>query len=109
VDDSGKVTIASTNANQLQTALDMIDGIFKPIDIGNIYEGTVKKIADFGAFVEILPGKEGLVHISKLDSKRVNSVRDVVTEGQKISVKVINIDKQGKIDLSRKDVPQKED
>jgi polyribonucleotide nucleotidyltransferase len=108
VDDSGKVTIASTNANQLQTALDMIDGIFKPIDIGNIYEGTVKKIADFGAFVEILPGKEGLVHISKLDSKRVNSVRDVVTEGQKISVKVINIDKQGKIDLSRKDVPQKE-
>ena len=63
----------------------------------------MKKIQDYGAFVEILPGKEGLCHISKLDSKRVNSVRDIVKEGEIIPVKVIGMDRSGKIDLSRKD------
>jgi polyribonucleotide nucleotidyltransferase len=106
VDDTGKVTIASPDINALKKAEDMIDGIFRDIDIGEIYVGLVKKITDFGAFVEIAPGKEGLVHISKLDSKRVANVRDIVTEGQRIKVKVINIDKQGKIDLSMKDAPQ---
>jgi polyribonucleotide nucleotidyltransferase len=70
--------------------------------VGKIYEGKVKRITDFGAFVEILPGKEGLCHISKLDSKRVNAVRDVVSEGEIIRVKVLGVDRQGKMDLSRK-------
>lgn len=104
VDDSGKVTIASPSEEAKEKAIAMIDGIFEEIEIGKIYEGTIKRIADFGAFVEILPGKEGLCHISKLDVKRVQSVRDIVSEGQKIQVKVIAVDKMGKIDLSRKDV-----
>lgn len=108
VDDTGRVTIASPDMNALQKADAMIDGIFKDIEIGALYDGVVKKITDFGAFVEIAPGKEGLVHISKLDHKRVANVRDVVTEGQVIKVKVLNVDKQGKIDLSRKDVLQPE-
>lgn len=106
VDDSGKVTIASPDSDCLEKAEAMIDGIFKEIEIGTVYDGLIKKITDFGAFVEIAPGKEGLVHISKLDQKRVANVRDVVSEGQMIKVKVIGIDKQGKIDLSKKDVPQ---
>lgn len=108
VDDSGKVTVASPDVDSLAKAEAMIDGIFKDIEIGAIYDGIIKKITDFGAFVEIAPGKEGLVHISKLDHKRVANVRDVVSEGQIIKVKVINVDKQGKIDLSRKDAPQPE-
>jgi polyribonucleotide nucleotidyltransferase len=108
VDDSGKVTVASPDMDSLAKAEAMIDGIFKDIEIGAIYDGIIKKITDFGAFVEIAPGKEGLVHISKLDHKRVANVRDVVSEGQIIKVKVINVDKQGKIDLSRKDAPQPE-
>ncbi len=104
VDDTGKVTIASPSEESKQKAIAMIDGIFEEIEIGRVYDGVVKRIADFGAFVEILPGKEGLCHISKLDVKRVQSVRDVVTEGQKVQVKVISVDKTGKIDLSRKDV-----
>ncbi|WCL48085.1 polyribonucleotide nucleotidyltransferase [Leptospira sp. GIMC2001] len=106
VDDTGKVTIASPDGEALKKADAMIDGIFKEIEIGAIYTGLIKKITDFGAFVEIAPGKEGLVHISKLDQNRVQNVRDVVSEGQIIKVKVLNIDKQGKIDLSRKDAPQ---
>lgn len=106
VDDSGKVTISSPDMDSLKKAKTMIDAIFKEIEVGDVFDGLIKKITDFGAFVEIAPGKEGLVHISKLDNKRVNNVRDVVAEGQVIRVKVIGIDKQGKIDLSRKDVPQ---
>jgi polyribonucleotide nucleotidyltransferase len=72
-------------------------------EIGKIYLGTVRKIMDFGAFVEILPGTDGLVHISQLDDKRVQNVTDVVKEGDEIMVKVLEIDRQGKIRLSRKD------
>ncbi|EMY68745.1 polyribonucleotide nucleotidyltransferase [Leptospira vanthielii] len=104
VDDTGKVTIASPSEEAKEKAIAMIDGIFEEIEVGKIYDGVIKRIADFGAFVEILPGKEGLCHISKLDVKRVQSVRDIVTEGDKIQVKVISVDKMGKIDLSRKDV-----
>ena len=104
VDDTGRVTIASPSEESKEKATILIDGIFEEIEIGKIYEGTIKRIADFGAFVEILPGKEGLCHISKLDVKRVQSVRDIVSEGQRIQVKVISVDKTGKIDLSRKDV-----
>ncbi|TGL90687.1 polyribonucleotide nucleotidyltransferase [Leptospira congkakensis] len=104
VDDTGKVTIASPSEEAKDKAIAMIDGIFEEIEVGKIYDGVIKRIADFGAFVEILPGKEGLCHISKLDVKRVQSVRDIVSEGDKIQVKVISVDKMGKIDLSRKDV-----
>jgi len=103
IDDEGKVTISSPDLESSSKAISMIDGLFEEVQIGKIYTGKVKRIADFGAFVEILPGKEGLCHISKLDSKRVNSVRDIVKEGEIISLKVIGLDRSGKIDLSRKD------
>lgn len=103
IDDDGKVTIAGANMEQAEKAAGMVEGFFAEVEVGKIYEGKVKRITDFGAFVEILPGKEGLCHISKLDSKRVNSVKDVVKEGEIIRVRVLNVDKTGKIDLSRRD------
>ena len=84
-------------------AKDIITGIVKEPEPGEIYVGTVTRIMQFGAFVEILPGKEGLVHISKLDQSRVEKVEDVVNVGDEIKVKVIEIDKQGRINLSKKD------
>ena len=80
----------------------MIESITADAEIGRRYEGTVKRIMPFGAFVEILPGKEGLVHISELAHKRVETVEDVVEEGQKIAVTVLEIDNSGKIRLSHK-------
>ncbi len=103
IDDDGRVTIAGINQEQAEKAAGMVEGFFAEVEVGKIYEGKVKRITDFGAFVEILPGKEGLCHISKLDSKRVNSVKDVVKEGEVIRVRVLNVDKTGKIDLSRRD------
>ncbi|HNH10989.1 MAG TPA: S1 RNA-binding domain-containing protein, partial [Leptospiraceae bacterium] len=103
IDDEGNVTVSSPNFESSQKALDLIEGMFAEIEVGKIYQGKVKRITDFGAFVEILPGKEGLCHVSKLDFKRVNSVKDVVKEGEIIPVKVIGVDRSGKIDLSRKD------
>ena len=108
IDDDGKVTISSPDAESSKKALDIIEGMFAEVEVGKIYEGKVKRITDFGAFVEILPGKEGLCHISKLDSKRVNAVRDVISEGEIIRVKVLGVDRQGKMDLSRKDAMQQE-
>jgi polyribonucleotide nucleotidyltransferase len=106
IDDDGKITISSPDAESSRKALEIIEGMFAEVEVGKIYEGKVKRITDFGAFVEILPGKEGLCHISKLDSKRVNAVRDVVSEGEIIRVKVLGVDRQGKMDLSRKDAMQ---
>jgi polyribonucleotide nucleotidyltransferase len=103
IDDEGNITIASPDLDSSNKAIEIINGLFEEIQVGKIYQGKIKRIADFGAFVEILPGKEGLCHISKLDVKRVNSVRDVVKEGDIVSVKVIGVDRSGKIDLSRKD------
>lgn len=104
VEDSGVVTIASADGTSSEKARSMIEGIFAEVMVGEIYTGTVKKIADFGAFIEILPGKEGLCHISKLDVTRVASVRDVVNEGDSIEVMVLGVDRQGRIDLSRRDL-----
>ena len=103
VEDDGTVIIASSDLEAADRAIAMVKWLTEEAEIGKIYMGTVKKIVDFGAFVEILPGTEGLVHISQLDKKRVNKVTDVLNEGDKIPVKVIEIDKQGKIRLSRKD------
>jgi len=103
IEDDGKVFIASSDTQSAQRALMMIEGIAKDVEPGQIYLGKVMRITSFGAFVEFLPGKEGLVHISKLDKKRVEKVEDVVNVGDEILVKVIDVDKQGRINLSRKD------
>ncbi|MCX7999365.1 MAG: S1 RNA-binding domain-containing protein, partial [Leptospiraceae bacterium] len=104
IDDEGRVTISSPDEEAAQRAIELIDAIFEDVKLGKVYQGKVKKIADYGAFVEILPGREGLLHVSKIDSKRITSVRDVLSEGDIIPVKVIAIDERtGKFDLSRKD------
>jgi polyribonucleotide nucleotidyltransferase len=102
VEDSGKVSIFSPDGITAEKVLEKIRGICAEAEVGMIYEGTVQKIVDFGAFVEILPGLDGLVHISELDNKRVENVTDVLKEGDKVRVKVLAIDQRGKIRLSRK-------
>ena len=103
VEDSGIVTIASSDGESLQKAKDIINRLTEEVEVGKVYSGTVRKIMDFGAFVEVLPGTDGLVHISQLAHHRVKSVSDEVAEGDQIQVKVLEIDKQGKIRLSRKE------
>ena len=103
VEDDGTVTIASSDADAAARAVAMVKWLTEDAEIGKIYVGTVKKIVDFGAFVEILPGTEGLVHISQLAKERVNKVTDILQEGDEVMVKVLEIDKQGKIRLSRKE------
>ena len=103
IEDSGKVTISSSNRDALDLAIGMVNDIVQEAEIGKIYYGKVRKIMDFGAFVEIFPGTDGLVHISQIDIKRVEKVTDVLREGEEIKVKVIDIDKAGKIKLSRKE------
>ncbi|WP_291560196.1 MULTISPECIES: polyribonucleotide nucleotidyltransferase [unclassified Clostridium] len=101
--DDGKVVIMSNDSVGANMALKMIKELTKEVEVGEIYLGKVTKIANFGAFVELLPGKEGLVHISKLDTARVNKVEDIVSVGDEILVKVTEIDNQGRVNLSRKD------
>jgi polyribonucleotide nucleotidyltransferase len=103
VEDDGTVTIASIDAAASQKAVEMVQRIAAEAEIGKIYKGTVRKIVEFGAFVEILPGTDGLVHISQLAPERVRKVSDVLKEGDEVMVKVLEIDKQGKIRLSRKE------
>ncbi len=102
VEDSGRVIIASPDGKSSERAIAMIMEIVQEVEIGRLYMGKVKKIMDFGAFVEVLPGTEGLIHISQLDNHRVNKVTDVLQEGDEVLVKVLEMDKQGKIRLSRK-------
>jgi polyribonucleotide nucleotidyltransferase len=104
VEDDGEVRIASVDGEAGEAALRMVEEIVADAEIGQTYTGRVRRIEPFGAFVEILPGKDGLVHISELDRKRVESVQDVVQEGDTLTVKVIDIDPQGKIRLSRRAV-----
>lgn len=103
IKEDGKVFVMSSDSVGAQRALKMIDDLTRDVKAGEIYLGKVTKIAAFGCFVEILPGKEGLVHISKLDVNRVNKVEDIVSVGDEILVKVTEIDNQGRINLSRKD------
>ncbi|MBN1243291.1 MAG: polyribonucleotide nucleotidyltransferase [Spirochaetales bacterium] len=100
VDDDGSVTVYGKNQKNAYECRDAIKAIVTDPEIGRVYQGTVKRVMDFGAFVEILPGKEGLVHISRLSRQRVASVSDVVKEGQKIPVKLLEIDKLGRLNLS---------
>ncbi|WP_054956121.1 polyribonucleotide nucleotidyltransferase [Paenibacillus dakarensis] len=104
IEQDGRVFIASSNAEMNQKAMSIIEGIVREVAVGEIYTGTVKRIEKFGAFVEILPNKDGLVHISQLSTERVGKVEDVVAIGDVITVKVTEIDQQGRINLSRKAV-----
>lgn len=106
VDDSGKVFVAAVNSDAAQKAIEIIEGIVAVAEVGKTYTGKVTRLMNFGAFVEILPGKEGLVHISQLSTERVEKVEDVVSVGDEIAVKVVEIDQKGRINLSRKAVLQ---
>ncbi|MBZ1356686.1 MAG: polyribonucleotide nucleotidyltransferase [Candidatus Nealsonbacteria bacterium] len=106
IEDSGDVFVTSDNKESADRAVQWIKDIAREVEVGEIFKGTVKRILDFGAFVEVLPGQEGLVHISKLANQRVEKVKDIVSLGQTINVKVIGIDDQGRINLSLKDAPQ---
>ncbi|NMB33197.1 MAG: polyribonucleotide nucleotidyltransferase [Clostridium sp.] len=103
IDDDGRVYIFSSDSAAAKKALSIIEGIARDVEPGQVFMGKVARITSFGAFVEFLPGKEGLVHISKLSTKRVAKVEDVVKIGDQIPVKVMEIDRQGRINLSRKD------
>lgn len=103
INDNGEVCIASADEEAKNRALEIIQGITAEAEIGKVYNGVVKRTTDFGAFVEILPGTEGLVHISQLAHERVREVTDVVKEGDEVLVRVLDIDRQGRIRLSRKE------
>ncbi len=106
VDDTGKVSIAAKDSESAHRAMEIIKGLTQEPEVGKIYQGTVRKIMDFGAFVEILPGTDGLCHISELSDQRVERVEDILTEGDEIYVKCIGVDRTGKIRLSRREALQ---
>ncbi len=106
IQDDGTVTIASVDGEAGMTARRRIELLTADVEVGMIYDGKVAKIMDFGAFVTILPGRDGLLHISQISSERVNDVHDHLKEGQAVRVKVLEVDRQGKVKLSMKDVPQ---
>jgi polyribonucleotide nucleotidyltransferase len=100
IEDDGTVLIASTDGAAMERAVAAIQAITAEPEVGRIYNGTVRKIVEFGAFVEILPGTDGLLHISQLSNERVRRVEDVIHEGDEIPVKVLEVDRSGKIRLS---------
>lgn len=104
VDNDGVVLIGSPNEEAAQKAIEMVENLTRDVEVGAIYTGKATRITNFGAFVEILPGKEGLVHISELADYRVDKVEDIVKEGEEITVKVTEIDNMGRVNLSRKAV-----
>lgn len=108
VEDNGQVHIYSSDQESSRRAIEIIQGLTEEPEIGKVYSGVVKRITDFGAFVEILPGTEGLVHISQLSHTRVDSVSDVLKEGDQTPVRVLDIDKQGRVRLSRKEAIEDE-
>ncbi len=103
IEDDGRINIASADGEASKKAVKMIRDLTQEAEVGKLYMGTVRKIMEFGAFVEIFPGTDGLVHISELAKERVRNVTDVLQEGEQVLVKVLAIDKQGKIKLSRKE------
>lgn len=108
IEDDGRVFIAAVDKDAGQKAMQIIENLTRDVEVGGIYLGKVTRLMNFGAFVEILPGKEGLVHISQLARERVAKVEDVVKPGDEVMVKVTEIDRQGRINLSRKDVLKEE-
>ncbi len=103
IDDTGLVNIISSDEASANRAKEIIEGIVKEIEVGQIYMGKVKRIVDFGAFVEVAPGTEGLLHISQISDRRIGKVSDVLKVGDEVLVKVIDIDELGRLKLSRKD------
>ena len=103
IQDDGTINIASSDGDAAKLAIKMIRDLTQEAEVGKLYQGTVRKIMEFGAFVEIYPGTDGLVHISELSKERVRSVNEVLNEGDQVLVKCIGVDKQGKIKLSRKE------
>jgi polyribonucleotide nucleotidyltransferase len=108
VDDSGLIKMFALSGELADALVARVKAITAEAEVGAVYKGIVKTIKDFGAFVEILPGTDGLVHISELDHKRVSKVTDVVNEGDEIEVKVLDVDNRGRIRLSRKALLEKE-
>ncbi len=108
IEDDGSVFILTNDAEAGNKALSIVEGIVAEPEVGKIYTGKVVKIIEIGAFVEFLPGREGLVHISKLENRRVAKVEDVVSEGDEIKVKLMEVDRQGRFNLSRKDALNEE-
>lgn len=107
IEDDGTVLVSSVGGEPAKAAIAIIEGILKTPEVGEVYDAVVKKIMDFGAFVEFMPGKEGLIHISKLDYKRVAKVEDVLAVGDELQVKLLKVDNQGRYDLSRRDLMEK--
>ena len=103
IDDDGSIAIAAIDGESAKAAEDLIRKIIAEVEVGQVYEGKVVRVTDFGAFVNILPNKDGLVHISQLSSQRVAKVTDVVKEGEMVKVKVLDIDRQGRVKLTMKD------
>lgn len=99
IDESGRVDILSEDQEMIDKAIGIIKTIVEPLNVGDIYEGEVVRIMPFGAFVQLAPNKDGMIHISKLAKERVNKVEDVVNIGDKVAVKVLEIDKMGRINL----------
>lgn len=104
VDNDGSVTIGATSGESADAAIKMVEGLTKEVEVGQTYVGKVSRLMNFGAFVEILPGKDGLVHISELSTERVPSVEDVVSVGDELEVMVVEIDRMGRVNLSRRAV-----
>jgi polyribonucleotide nucleotidyltransferase len=108
IQDDGTIVIASVNAAAAQAAKSRIESITSDVEPGRVYEGKVAKLMDFGAFVTIAPGKDGLVHVSQISNERVEKVSDKLKEGDVVKVKVLEVDKQGRIRLSMKAVLEDE-
>lgn len=107
IEDDGTIKIAATEGAAAKEAIRRIEEITAEVEVGRIYTGTVARLADFGAFVTILPGKDGLVHISQIADKRIEKVSDYLAEGQEVQVKVLEIDRQGRVRLSMKEAQEK--
>jgi polyribonucleotide nucleotidyltransferase len=102
IEDDGTVNVASNDSAAVKKAIDMINGIIAIAEVGQVYTGPVKRITEFGAFIGILPNQDGLLHISEIAYERVNNVTDFMKEGDTIEVKVLDVDPQGRVRLSRK-------
>ncbi|QUI62800.1 polyribonucleotide nucleotidyltransferase [Pseudoalteromonas sp. A22] len=107
IEDDGTIKIAATNGNSAQAAISRIEALTAELEVGTLYTGKVIRIVDFGAFVNVLPGKDGLVHISQISEERVNNVSDHLTVGQEVKVKVLEVDRQGRVRLSIKEAQEK--
>jgi polyribonucleotide nucleotidyltransferase len=104
VEDDGTVNVASSDSDAVRKALDIIKGLTAEPEVGQVYKGAVQRITDFGAFVELLPGTDGLLHISEMAHTRVDKVTDVMKEGDVIEVKVLSVDRDGKVRLTRREL-----